>query len=335
MKYKDSGVNIDQANRAKASIAKSVKSTWGSGVLSDTGAFGGLFALEKSYAEPVLVSSIDGVGTKLLVAVMASRYDTVGQDLVNHCVNDILVQGARPAFFLDYFATGSLQPDVAESLVGGLAEACRENGCALIGGETAEMPGIYRGDDFDLAGCIVGVVERDKIIDGSEIKQGDVVFGLPSNGLHTNGYSLVRGIIFEQMRLTVDDVVDELGSTVGEELLRVHRSYLDPVTTLMNQTDIKGLAHITGGGIVENLPRVLPQGCGAKIHRGSWAIPPIFDFLQTQGQVEDDEMYRVFNMGLGMLIVVAAAEADKIDAADVGAFRVGEIENGDRTVRIS
>jgi phosphoribosylformylglycinamidine cyclo-ligase len=197
------------------------------------------------------------------------------------------------------------------------------------------MPGIYRGDDFDLAGCIVGVVEKDKIIDGSAIKPGDVVFGLPSNGLHTNGYSLVRGIIFEQMRLAVDDVVDELGCTVGDELLRVHRSYLDPVTTLLNQTDIKGLAHVTGGGIVENLPRVLPQGCGAKIRRGSWTIPPIFDFLRTHGEVEDDEMYRVFNMGLGMLIVVGAEEADKINAADVGAFRVGEIENGDRTVLIS
>ena len=334
MKYEDSGVNIDRADRAKKSIARRVKATWGPGVLSETGAFGGLFELDRSYREPVLVSSIDGVGTKLLVAVMAKRYNTVGQDLVNHCVNDILVQGASPIFFLDYFATGRLRAEVAEAVIDGLATACGDNGCALIGGETAEMPGVYEGDDFDLAGCIVGAVEKSEIIDGSGIEPGDCVYGLPSDGLHTNGYSLVRKIIFEEMGLGVDDAVDELGCTVGEELLRVHKSYLKPVTTLMKSVRIKGLAHITGGGITGNLPRVLPKGCSAAIHKGSWPVPPVFDWLRSRGRVAEAEMFKVFNMGLGMLVVVDREDGEKLQSSGA-VYRVGEIQSGDGTVEVS
>ncbi len=334
MKYEDSGVNIDRADRAKKSIARRVKATWGPGVLSETGAFGGLFELDRSYREPVLVSSIDGVGTKLLVAVMAKRYNTVGQDLVNHCVNDILVQGASPIFFLDYFATGRLRAEVAEAVIDGLATACGDNGCALIGGETAEMPGVYEGDDFDLAGCIVGAVEKSEIIDGSGIEPGDCVYGLPSDGLHTNGYSLVRKIIFEEMGLGVDDAVDELGCTVGEELLRVHKSYLKPVTTLMKSVRVKGLAHITGGGIVGNLPRVLPKGCSAAIHKGSWPVPPVFDWLRSRGRVAEAEMFKVFNMGLGMLVVVDREDGEKLQSSGA-VYRVGEIQSGDGTVEVS
>lgn len=336
MKYKESGVDIDRANRAKRSIARRVKATWGAGVLSDTGAFGGLFELDKSYRDPVLVSSIDGVGTKLLVAVMAKRYDTVGQDLTNHCVNDILVQGAKPLFFLDYFAAGRLRPDVAESVIEGLAIACGENGCALIGGETAEMPGVYDEDDFDLAGCVVGVVEKSKIIDGSGIEPGDGVYGLSSNGLHTNGYSLVRKVFFEEMGLGIDDEVDELGCTLGEELLRIHKSYLRPVTTLMDSVRIKGLAHITGGGIVENLPRILPKGCGAAIRKESWPVPPVFDLLRSRGGIEEAEMFKVFNMGLGMLVVVGRGDEEKLHHTGVEAVhRVGEIQSGEGKVEVS
>jgi phosphoribosylformylglycinamidine cyclo-ligase len=333
MKYKDSGVNIDRANRAKKGIAERVRSTWGAEVLSDTGAFGGLFAVPADYDEPVLVSSVDGVGTKLLVAVMAGRYDTVGQDLVNHCVNDILVQGARPLFFLDYFAAGSIEPERVGAVVDGLARACRENRCALIGGETAEMPGVYTGDDFDLAGCIVGVVDRKAIIDGSSIVAGDVVLGLPSSGLHTNGYSLARSIFFETMGLNAGDTVDELGCTVGEELLQVHRSYLQPVERMMKTAGVKGLAHVTGGGIVENLPRILPEGCGAHIEKGTWPVPPVFSLMASRGDVDEAEMFRVFNMGLGMLAVVSPDDAKKLERTDE-LHRVGEIVAGSRDVAI-
>ncbi len=336
MKYKDSGVDIDRANRAKAAIAKRVRSTWGPEVLSKAGAFGGLFAVPESYREPVLVSSMDGVGTKLVVAVMAGRYDTVGQDLVNHCVNDILVQGATPLFFLDYVASGRVDPNLTRDVIEGLSTACAENGCALIGGETAEMPGIYDDGDFDLAGCIVGVVEKSDIIDGSAIVPGDCVFGLPSNGLHTNGYSLVRKVFFEELHLGIDDEVDELHSTVGDELLRIHRSYVKPVMALKSSVRIKGLAHVTGGGIVENLPRVLPKGCGARIRKGSWPVPPIFSFIQARGGVDEAEMYRVFNMGLGMLVVVGAEDRDKMRIDTKGTLHaVGQIVAGDGRVVVS
>lgn len=334
MKYKESGVNIDKANEANKAMSESVRSTWGSEVLSDVGHFGGLFKMPEGYKDPVLVSSMDGVGTKLLVAQMVGRFDTIGQDLVNHCVNDILVQGGTPLFFLDYLATGSLNPAKVSEMVGGLSLACKANGCALIGGETAEMPGLYQGEDFDLAGTIVGIVERKEIIDGSEIRPGDTIFALPSNGLHTNGYSLVRQVIFEKLGMSVDDHVDEFGCTVGDELLKIHLSYLEPVSQLRTSVGVKGLAHITGGGVIENLPRILPAGCGAKMERGTWPVPPVFEFLRKNGGVNEQEMFRVFNMGLGMLIVVGAANAEKIPERheSLGVYKVGEITAGDKNV---
>jgi phosphoribosylformylglycinamidine cyclo-ligase len=334
MKYKDSGVNIDRANRAKAAIASHVKSTWGSEVLSETGAFGGLFAQSGSYKEPVLVSSIDGVGTKVMIATMASRFDTVGRDLVNHCVNDILVQGAEPLFFLDYLASAELNAERVAAIVEGVATACRENSCALIGGETAEMPGVYHGEDFDLAGCVVGVVEKSRIIDGSGIAPGDAVLALPSTGLHTNGYSLARHVFFEQLKLGVDDHVQALGCTVGDELLKVHASYLHPVRTLMESVAIKGLAHVTGGGLLENLPRILPESCSACIEKDTWPMPPVFAFLAEKGDVDEAEMFRVFNMGLGMVLVVAASDRDQVAACVTDAHVIGEIVEGDGKVTL-
>jgi len=336
MRYRDSGVDIDKANQATKFIKKAIGRTWGSEVLSDVGHFGGLFRMVDGYKEPVLVSSMDGVGTKLLVASMAGNYATVGQDLVNHCVDDILVQGALPLFFLDYVATGKIEPEMVASLVGGLAQACEENGCALIGGETAEMPGIYHGDDFDLAGSIVGVVDRENIIDGKSITPGDRIFALPSNGLHTNGYSLVRRVIFDKLGHDIATHVSEFGATVGDELLRVHRSYLHPVRELQKSVEIRGLAHITGGGILENLPRVLPAGCGAAIQRSVCPILPVFSFLQDAGDIDEVEMYRVFNMGMGMLIIVSKEDADRVPDKLVGlnVYEVGEIIPGDQAVEL-
>ena len=335
MRYRDSGVDIDKANQATRAIARLAKNTWGPEVLSEIGHFGGLFEVPQGMRHPVLVSSMDGVGTKLLVARAAGVFDTVGQDLVNHCVNDILVQGARPLFFLDYVAAGKLEPDMITSVVAGLAKACHENRCALIGGETAEMPGLYQHGDFDLAGTIVGIVERDGVIDGSGIVAGDVIFALPSNGLHTNGYSLVRRVI-EKSGMKLDARVEALGSTLAEELLRVHRSYLDAVTTIAQHAPIKGLAHITGGGIVENLPRILPAGTGARIHKGTWPVLPIFELIARTGDVVEGEMYRVFNMGVGMLVVVSAKDAanmpERVEGLTV--YRVGEIVAGDGTVQL-
>jgi phosphoribosylformylglycinamidine cyclo-ligase len=317
-------------------IKASVRNTWSNNVLSDVGHFGGLFSVPDSYREPVLVSSMDGVGTKLLVASRAGRFDTVGQDLVNHCVNDILVQGAKPLFFLDYLAAGSLEPQMVAGVVEGLARACSENGCALIGGETAEMPGVYHGDDFDLAGTIVGVVERTEVIDGSAIEPGHVLLALPSNGLHTNGYSLVRRVVFDHLGLDVTDEVEVLGCSIADELLRVHRSYLAPVDAIASAGAVKGLAHITGGGVVENLPRVLPEGCGARIEKGAWPVPPVFTWLAEAGEVPEGEMFRVFNMGLGMIVVVEAETADAVgnEIADAAVYRVGEIVKGDSSVEL-
>jgi phosphoribosylformylglycinamidine cyclo-ligase len=336
MKYKDSGVDIDKAGKATKAISGFVKATWGKNVLSEVGQFGGLFRVPAGYRDPVLVSSMDGVGTKIMVAQLAGRYDTIGQDLVNHCVNDILVQGGRPLFFLDYLAAGSLEPGMMVELVRGLGIACEQNGCALIGGETAEMPGLYRGDDFDLAGAIVGVVERSRIIDGTGIKPGDAVFALPSSGLHTNGYSLVRRLLFDELGLGINDRVDQFGCTVADELLKIHVSYLHEISDLLERVDIKGLAHITGGGVLENLPRILPDGCGARIKSGSWPVPPVFGYVQDKGAVSDAEMFRVFNMGLGMVVVVGEQEAgempDKLDETPV--YKVGEIVAGKATVEI-
>jgi phosphoribosylformylglycinamidine cyclo-ligase len=336
MKYKDSGVDIDKAGRAKKAIAGFVKATWGENVLSEVGQFGGLFRVPPEYEDPVLVSSVDGVGTKIMVAQQAGRFDTIGQDLVNHCVNDILVQGGRPLFFLDYLAAGALDPAIVAEVVRGLGIACKQNGCALIGGETAEMPGLYRGRDFDVAGAIVGVVERSRVIDGSNIEPGDAVFAFPSSGLHTNGYSLVRRLFFDELGLGMDDRVEEFGCTVAEELLRIHASYLREVSELAHLVGIKGLAHITGGGVLDNLPRILPGGRGAFIQSGSWPVPPVFHFVRDKGAVSEAEMYRVFNMGMGMLVVIGAGDVKGVPAklGDTPVYKVGGITKGDGAVEI-
>jgi len=313
MDYKASGVDIDAGNETVRRIRGLARSTFTSGVLSDIGSFGGLFRIEPGrYKDPVLVSSADGVGTKLKVAFMANRHDTVGQDLVNHCVNDILVQGAEPLFFLDYLATGRLSPSVAEAIVGGMAAACRENNCALLGGETAEMPGMYNEGEYDLAGFIVGIVDRERLINGRTIAVGDVLVGIPSSGLHTNGYSLARRIVFERLQLGVDSHVADLGRTVGEVLLEPHRSYLPVIGPLLEASRIKGMAHITGGGITDNLPRVLPHGTAAVVDAGSWPVPRVFAWLQDAGKVPAEDMMRTFNMGIGLICVTAKDQAEPL-----------------------
>ena len=335
MDYKSAGVDIDAGNDTVSRIRALARSTFTAGVLSDIGSFGGLFRLDASrYREPVLVTSADGVGTKLKVAFLTGRHDTVGADLVNHCVNDILVQGAEPLFFLDYLATGRLSPDVAESVVGGIATACRDGGCALLGGETAEMPGFYGEGEYDLAGFIVGVVDREKLITGRSITPGDVLVGVASSGLHTNGFSLARRIVFDQLRLTVDAHVEALGRTVGETLMEPHRSYLSLVRPLLDGGRIKAMAHITGGGITENLPRVLPHGTAAVVDAAAWEVPPLFRWLQQSGDVPIDDMMRTFNMGLGLVIVTARDRAEQLleelaarggrDARVVGEIVAGE-----------
>lgn len=335
MDYRASGVDIDAGNEAVRRIRGLARSTFTSAVLSDIGSFGGLFRLEPGrFRDPVLVSSADGVGTKLKVAFLANRHDTVGIDLVNHCINDILVQGAQPLFFLDYLATGRLSPLVAEAIVGGMAAACKASGCALLGGETAEMPGFYSDGEYDIAGFIVGVVEKDELITGAGIVAGDVLVGVPSSGLHTNGYSLARRIVFEHLGLSVDAHVAELGRSVGEVLLEPHRSYLPVMRPLLGGSVVKGMAHITGGGITENLPRVLPQGTGALVRLGSWDVPPIFRFLQEAGRVPQEDMLRTFNMGVGLIIVTAPSDADRLlgmlAAGGVADARVvGEIVSAD------
>lgn len=327
--YRQSGVDIDAGNDTVQRIKALARRTYTPGVLSGVGSFGGLFALGGDVADPVLVASADGVGTKLKVAFMAGVHSTIGVDLVNHCVNDILVQGARPLFFLDYLATGRLSPAVAEQIVSGIAEACQRNQCALLGGETAEMPGFYAEGEYDVAGFIVGVVSRSRVIDGHGIQSGDRLIALPSSGLHTNGYSLARKIVFEVLGLHVDSQVPELGQSVGEALLRPHRTYLPVLGPLLPQGTIKGMAHITGGGITDNLPRVLPDGLRFSLDRQSWTIPPIFQWLQHAGQISDDEMFRAFNMGVGMILVVQPAHADALVAAlrEAGepAWHLGEI----------
>ena len=339
MDYKQSGVDIDAGNEVVRRIRGLARRTFTPGVLSELGSFGGLFRLGASgHRDPVLVSSADGVGTKLRVAFLSGIHDTVGADLVNHCVNDILVQGAEPLFFLDYLATGRLDPDVAVSVVEGLARACGENGCALLGGETAEMPGFYADGEYDVAGFIVGVVERERIVDGRGLRPGDVLIGLPSSGLHTNGYSLARRIVFDQLRLGVHDHVPELGATVADALLAPHRSYLPIVRPLLPSGAIKAMAHITGGGITDNLPRVLPEGAEALVRLGSWEVPAIFRWLQRGGQVPQEDMLRTFNMGVGLIVAVAAADVGRVmaavrDAGEPGARVIGQIVPGERRVR--
>lgn len=309
--YKDSGVDIDAAETSIRNIKALIRSTFSSNVLTDIGLFGGFFQPDFSaFKEPVLVSSVDGVGTKLHVAVLANKHDTVGSDLVNHCVNDIAVSGAIPLFFMDYFASGKLDTHVFEEVVRGFVKACKENKCALIGGETAEMPGMYQNKDYDIAGMIVGVVDKEKIVNGSGIKPGDVLIGVPSNGLHTNGYSLARSVLLN--RFTVDDYIDELGSTLAEELLRVHRSYLHLIQELLNPNAPAGFAHITGGGIVGNTKRILPDGTTIRIDWNGWETPAVFKLIQSTGKVDDDEMRRVFNMGIGLVIIADKDNVDKI-----------------------
>jgi phosphoribosylformylglycinamidine cyclo-ligase len=334
MDYRTSGVSIDAGNETVNRIKGLAKRTFTPGVLSAIGSFGGLFRLGTDYRDPVLVSSADGVGTKLKLAFMTGRHDTVGQCLVNHCVNDILVQGAEPLFFLDYLATGRLSPDVAAQVVEGVSTACLENGCALIGGETAEMPGFYAEGEYDIAGFIVGIVERDRLVTGGTLRPGDTLLGLRSTGLHTNGYSLARAIIFEHLGLAADAPVDELGCTVGEELLRVHRSYLPVVRPLLDAGLVKGLAHITGGGITENLPRILPPGTAALVDRSTWAPNAVFRYLQRVGNVPDDDMYRTFNMGIGLIVACANDDESRVTAMLQGAgetrvHRIGRVIEGE------
>jgi phosphoribosylformylglycinamidine cyclo-ligase len=343
MDYRQSGVDIDLGNETVRRIKSLARSTFTPAVLSEIGSFGGLFRLDRDrYQDPVLVSSADGVGTKLKLAFMTGRHDTVGADLVNHCVNDILVQGAEPLFFLDYFAAGRLCPAVAEQVVAGIARGCRENGCALVGGETAEMPGFYQDDEYDLAGFVVGVVERAGIIDGRSIVAGDALVGLASAGLHTNGYSLARRVMFDVAGWTPATQVPEIGTTVADALLAPHRSYLRPIRPLLGQggqaPTLKALAHITGGGITENLPRVLPRGCAAEVDLRAWEVPAIFRLLQQRGQIPSEEMFRTFNMGIGLILVCAAAEVDRVIHAignngEPGAVPIGRIVPGDRDVR--
>jgi phosphoribosylformylglycinamidine cyclo-ligase len=335
--YADAGVDIDRGNRTKKRIRYLAHKTFTRDVLSEIGGFGGLFAIDKQkYVAPVLVSSVDGVGTKLKVAFAMNVHTTVGADLVNHCVNDIAVQGATPLFFMDYLAAGKLEPEIAEKVVEGVSTACKHNGCALIGGETAEMPGFYPDGEYDLAGFIVGVVERERIITGKAVQPGDVILGLPSNGLHTNGYSLARKLLFEVARYTPDSYVNELKGKVGNELLRTHKSYWPLVKKLVAGECVSALAHITGGGITENLPRVLPRGVAAVIETGSWPVLPIFEHLQELGKIPQDEMFRTFNMGLGMLLVVPSKKFKKtqtvLERAGEKAYTVGRIVKGERKV---
>ena len=338
--YADAGVDITAGDRTKQRIKMLARKTFNKHVLSEIGGFGGLFALDlERFPNPVLVSSADGVGTKLKVAFDLNIHHTVGQDLVNHCVNDIAVQGATPLFFLDYLATGKLDDSTVETVVQGLSEACRANGCALIGGETAQMPGFYADGEYDLAGTIVGAVNRDKILTGDRIEVGDVLVGLPSNGLHTNGYSLARKLLFDVAKYGADQYVNELKDKTGAALMRTHRSYLGIIKKLCAGDLVNGMAHITGGGITDNLPRILAKGLGAVVDRASWQAPPLFEHLQELGSVESDEMFRTFNMGIGLICVVPADKVKKVKAvlnrANERHFIIGRIVRGDRKVSYS
>jgi len=332
--YAQAGVDVDLGNAVKSRIHNMVKVTHGPEVLGKIGGFGGLFSANfKGMKDPVLVSSVDGVGTKLKIAFAAGRHDTVGQDLVNHCIDDIAVLGARPLFFLDYIGAEKLEPAVFEELLSGFAKACKAGGCALVGGETAQMPGMYHPGEYDLAGTIVGVVDRKKMIDGSRIKPGDVVIGLPSNGLHTNGYSLARKVLFETMGLKLTSRLPGVVKPIGEELLRVHRNY-QPLLATLPEKLVKGIAHITGGGLVDNFPRVLPENCDAIIETKRWKVPALFQHIQENGKVDAAEMYQVFNMGIGMTLVVAEADAQETVLLTRGR-PIGRIAKGSKKVRLA
>ncbi|HEY7915141.1 MAG TPA: phosphoribosylformylglycinamidine cyclo-ligase [Blastocatellia bacterium] len=339
LSYRDAGVDIDAANEAVDRIKRLARSTFTPNVMTEIGSFGGMFRADfKEMSEPVLVSSADGVGTKLRIAFLTGIHNSVGYDLVCHCVNDILVQGARPLFFLDYIAAGRLVPDTIASVIEGLARGCKESGCALLGGETAEMPGFYAEGEYDIAGFIVGVVDRPHVITGSRIEPGDMVIALPSIGLHTNGYSLARKLFFEVAGFDVDTYVDALGCTAGEELLKPHRSYLGALEGLLESGAIKGLAHITGGGLLDNIPRILPEGTAVEINKGSWPVLPVFDLMARAGNVSEREMYRTFNMGVGMVIVAAKQEAGRVkahlDSLGEAYYDIGCVVAGSKDVRI-
>jgi len=339
MTYRDAGVDIDAGNESVSLIKDAVRATYRSEVMGDLGGFGGLFALNtKDYKEPVLVSGTDGVGTKLRLAFLLNKHDTIGQDAVAMCVNDILVQGAEPLFFLDYLAVGKLEPIQVAEVVTGVARACKESGCALIGGETAEMAGFYPIGEYDIAGFSVGVAERSKLITPARVKAGDVLLGLPSSGVHSNGYSLVRKIVFERKGFKGDEYIEELGQTIGEELLTPTRLYPRICLPLIREFDIHGMVHITGGGFYENIPRALPEHMGAEVNGAAWTIPPVFRLLQEWGNVDWTEMYRTFNMGIGMVLIVSLDEADRItaqlNAQNETVYHIGHVTEGAHEVVI-
>lgn len=339
LRYADAGVHLDTSDDTKRRIKTIVRSTFGPEVLSDIGLFGGLFAPDwRRYREPVLVASTDSVGTKLKVAFAMHQHDTVGIDIVAHCANDILVQGARPLFFLDYLGMGRHDPAVAESVIRGVAEGCRRIGCALLGGEMAELPDLYQAGEYDLAGTIVGIVDRDRILDGTRIAAGDRVIGLAADGLHTNGYSLARKVLFGVAGYTVDTMMPGCGRTVGSELLQPHRCYVPALLPLLQGRRLKGLAHITGGGLLDNIPRILPDGCAVRLQANAWPILPVFEALQRLGEIDDHEMYRTFNMGIGMAVIVDADEAGDIVETlrqhGESPYLIGEVYPGERTVTI-
>jgi len=333
--YATAGVDIDQGNKAVKKIKQMVKKLG----IKEIGKFSGFFPLREDIKKPVLVSSADGVGTKLKVAFMMEKHNSIGKDLVNHCVDDILVYGAKPLFFLDYIATGKLKPDVVTSIVSGVLDGCMDNDFILLGGETAEMPGFYQNSEYDVAGFIVGIAAEEKIVDGKNIQPGDLLIGLPSNGLHTNGYSLARHIIFDQLKLKVDATVEGMSLPIGEELLKVHKSYLKPVSQLVGEDLVKGMAHITGGGFIENIPRVLPDDVSAQIER-IWPVPEIFNFLCEKGNIDKDERYRVFNMGIGMVLVIdknnLSRVEDILDSFDESCYLIGQVvkKKGKQKIKI-
>jgi phosphoribosylformylglycinamidine cyclo-ligase len=332
--YAAAGVDIDLANRVKQSLQQKVRATFGPEVLGKIGGFGGLFRADfAGMKDAILVSSIDGVGTKLKIAIALGKHESIAQDLVNHCINDIAVVGAKPLFFLDYIGAEHLDPLVIDQLISGFAKACRASGCALIGGETAQMPGMYYAGEYDLAGCIVGVVDRPRMLDGSRIVPSDVLIGLPSNGLHTNGYSLARKVLLHQLRLDLSKKVETLSKPLGEELLRIHRNY-EPLLTLIPAGRIKGAAHITGGGLIDNLPRILPTTCDALIDTSSWKVPPIFRIIQKGGAIKTEEMYQVFNMGIGMVLVVAKHHQEEVVSLAKGKV-IGQITPGSGKVLLT
>ena len=337
--YKDAGVDIDAADKFIDSVKKIVKPTFRPEVMSSIGGFGGMFALNKQkYDNPVLVSSTDGVGTKLRIAGMMNKHDTIGIDLVAMCANDIIVQGAEPVFLLDYISIGKINHEILENVLKGIADGCKQAGCSLIGGETAEMPSFYEDGEYDVAGFVVGVVDKAKIIDGSSITVGDKIVGIASSGVHSNGFSLVRKVFFDSLKMKQDDYVEELGCTVGEELIKPTKIYVKTVLNIMRDFQINGISHITGGGLADNIVRVLPKGCRAKINLGSWDSLPIFDFLRGKGNVDEEDMLRTFNNGIGMVLIVPAEDADEImlrlKGLDEKAFLIGEIESKGRNKNI-